>query len=176
MKEISVPFYSFHPIPSPFKEHLSSEALDVLIQHLRPYNRPTPIDPIILETPEILTLILSPTFCPGRQSSPCIRLKTRSKSPLTGRRSLFWMPFHNGVKPFCSPNKDMCFLSILIKRLILISPQIQRLAIVSNLLLGFDAVRCAWHVGATWHFHQLRVLAVAIATRTIEADEEHNCG
>jgi hypothetical protein len=61
-------------------------------------------------------------------------------------------------RSFGSPDKDMCFLSILIKRLILISPQIQRLAIVSRILLGFDAARFAWYDGVTWHFDRLRAL------------------
>jgi hypothetical protein len=43
----------------------------------------------------------------------------------------------------------MYFLSILIKQLILISPQIHRLTIMNRLLLGFEAAKSAWHAGVT---------------------------
>jgi hypothetical protein len=77
------------------------------------------------------------------------RLKASLITSFTGDRSLFRMRFQNGPGSFDRPDKDMCFLSILVKRLILISPQIHPLAIVSRLLLGIDAARFAWHDGVT---------------------------
>jgi hypothetical protein len=61
-------------------------------------------------------------------------------------------------RSFGSPDKEICFLSILIQRLILIPQQIRRLAIVSRLLLGFNAAKFAWPAGITWQFDQLRAL------------------
>jgi hypothetical protein len=68
----------------------------------------------------------------------------------------------------------MCLLSILIKRLILILPEIHRVAIVSHFLLGFDAARSAWQAGRH-SILPVASVAFAIAKRTTEGDKEHKC-